>query len=282
MAIGAFTQAYIVNRGVPFLVALPAVGVMCGIIGILLAVPLRKTTGLYFAIGTLAFAIIVENTFKVWTSFTGGITGSPVNHVVLFGYGLANESQFYYLCLIVMLGVILGVLNLMRSHTGRALIAHRDSEISALCMGVNIDKIRLIAFGLSGVTIGLAGALFAHKMTYITPEIFGMLLSIQIVMMIVIGGLGSVHGAVFGAIALGLLPIIISIVRDVLPSTLAQQVGLMELGIIGFILVVFILFEPIGLYGRWLKIKHFLDMFPMYRKATFKKQKTYLKTERVQ
>lgn len=282
MAIGAFTQAYLVNRGVPFLVAFPMVGILCGIIGVILAIPLRKTTGIYFAIGTLAFAIIIENTFKVWNSFTGGITGVPVNYVSLFGHELTKEWEFYYLCLITMVLVILCVLNLVRSHTGRALVAHRDSEVSALCMGINIDKIKLIAFGISGVIIGIAGALFAHKMTYITPEIFSMLLSIQIVMMVVIGGLGSVHGAVFGAIALGLLPIFISIVRDFLPSAVAQNVGLMELGIIGVILVLFILFEPNGLYGRWLKIKLFLDMFPMYRKATFKKQKTYLKTERVQ
>jgi len=281
MAIGAFTHAYLVNSGVPFLIAFPAVGALCGIIGVLLAIPLRKTTGIYFAIATLAFAIIIENLFKEWTSFTGGIPGVPVKNVNLFGYELVNEWQFYYLCLITLVMVVLAVINLLRSHTGRALVATRDSEISAVCMGVNIDKIKVIAFGVSGVIIGLAGALFAHKMTHITPEIFTMLLSIQIVMMVVIGGLGSVHGAIFGAIALGVLPVIIAIVRDFLPSAVAQRVGLMELGIIGIILILFILFEPNGLYGRWLKIKLFMDMFPMYRRATFKRQKTYLKTERV-
>ena len=282
MAIGAFTQAYLVNCGVPFLVAFLVTGVLCGIIGCLLAMPLRKTTGIYFAIGTLAFAIIVENTFKVWTSFTGGIAGTPVNKVVLFGYEFVEAWQFYYLCLIILMLVLFSLLNLLRSHTGRALVATRDSEISALCMGININKIKVIAFGISGVIIGLAGALFAHKMTYITPEIFSFLISIQIVMMVVIGGLGSLHGAVFGAIFLGFMPTFIAVVRDFLPSGIAQKVGLMELGIIGIILILFILFEPNGLYGRWLKIKLFLDMFPMYRKATYKRQKTYLKTERVQ
>ncbi|MBN2568844.1 MAG: branched-chain amino acid ABC transporter permease [Deltaproteobacteria bacterium] len=282
MAIGAFTQAYLVNRGVPFLVSFVLVGVLCGVIGALLAIPLRRATGIYFAIGTLAFAIIVENTFKVWNSFTGGIIGTPIDNVAIFGHEFTKPWEFYYLCLIVLVLVIFGILNLLRSHTGRALVATRDSEISALCMGININKIKIIAFGVSGVIIGLAGALFAHKMTYIAPEVFSFIISMQIVMMVVIGGLGSVHGAVFGAIFLGFMPTVIAFVRDFLPSGVAQSVGLMELGIIGIILILFILFEPNGLYGRWLKIKLFLDMFPMYRKATYKRQKSYLKTERVQ
>lgn len=282
MAIGAFTQAYLVNRDVPFLIAFLAAGSICGFIGCILAIPLRKTTGIYFAIATLAFAIVVENIFKHWPTFTGGMAGVPVKNVVLFGFEFVKTWQFYYLCLATLVIVLLGFLNLLRSPTGRALVATRDSEISAECMGININRIKITAFGTSGVIVGLAGALFAHKMTYITPEIFSTLLSIQIVMMIVIGGMGSVHGAIFGAVFLGFLPVVIAILKDLLPTGLAQSVGLMELGIIGIILIIFILFEPGGIYGRWLKIKLYLDMFPMYRRATFKKQKTYLKTERVQ
>ena len=97
--------------------------------------------------------------------------------------------------------------------------------------------------------------------------------------MVVVGGLGSLHGAVFGAIFVGSLPQLIAIIRDFLPAAIARQPGL-EPGIFGMILVLFILFEPLGIYGRWRKIKLYFSLFPLYKRATFKRQKSYTKSER--
>jgi branched-chain amino acid transport system permease protein len=281
MAIGAFSQAYFINNGMPFLFAFLLCGAIGVIVGSLVAIPLRKMSGIYFAVATLAFAIIIENIFKQWKSFTGGIQGTPIRGIDLFGYEVVEEWQFYYICLATLIILIIFVLNLLRSHTGRAFIAIRDSEISSVCMGINVAKFKIISFGISGGIICLAGALFAHKISYITPEMFNFLLSIQILMMVVIGGLGSIHGAILGALFLGMLPQILAIAKDYLPATVGRTVGMLEFGTIGLLLIIFILFEPNGLYGRWKKIKLYLDMFPMYRKSTFKKQKTYLKTERL-
>ena len=98
--------------------------------------------------------------------------------------------------------------------------------------------------------------------------------------MVVVGGLGSIHGAIFGAIFVGGLPQAIALMRDYLPGAIAKTPGL-EPGLFGLVMILIVLFEPLGIYGRWLKIKAYFDYFPLYRRATFKRQRSYLKTERV-
>jgi branched-chain amino acid transport system permease protein len=237
-------------------------------------------TGIYLAIATLAFAIIVEHVFANWDSVTGGYNGLAVEPPDLFGYQLTASWEFFYLCLLVWILVIWLAANLIRSPTGRALVAIRDSEISAQSIGVNLAKYKTIAFAVSAGITGLGGALFAHYVQYLSPDAFNILLSIQLVLMVVVGGVGSLHGAVFGAVFVGLLPQAIAIMRDYLPQQIATAAGL-EPGIFGLVLVYVILLEPLGIYGRWMKIRFFFDLFPLYKKATFKRQKTYLKSERL-
>jgi branched-chain amino acid transport system permease protein len=176
--------------------------------------------------------------------------------------------------------VVLAAINLTRSPTGRAMVAIRDSEISAQSLGVNLVRYKTVAFALSAGITGLAGALLGHKMRYISPDAFNILLSIQLLLMVVVGGLGSIHGAILGAIFVGGLPQAIALMRDYLPTAIARTPGL-EPGLFGIVMVSVVLFEPLGIYGRWLKIKAYFDYFPLYRRATFKRQRSYLKTERV-
>ena len=126
----------------------------------------------------------------------------------------------------------------------------------------------------------LAGALLGHHSGYISPEAYTLTVSIQLLLLIVVGGLGSLHGVVFGAIFVGFLPQGIALLRDLLPVAVAQLPGL-EPGIFGLILILFLMFEPLGIYGQWRKIRRFFSEFPLYRKAMYKRQKTYLRTERV-
>jgi len=144
--------------------------------------------------------------------------------------------------------------------------------------------------------------LFAHKIAYLAPDIFSILFSIQMLLLVVVGGLGSLQGAVFGAIFVALLPPIIAILRDSIPANMvgmasATGIGLIgtvgrgigdflkkpgvEAGIFGLILVLVILVEPAGMYGRWTKIRHFFSTFPMYKRDSFKRQKTYMRSERL-
>jgi branched-chain amino acid transport system permease protein len=280
MAIGAYTNTYLISRGVPFLIAMPVAGLVSLVAGALVAIPANRMTGIYLAIATLAFAQIVEQLVIRWESVTRGFQGLPVPAPDIFGYPLTSAWEFYYLCLAVLALVVLAAVNLTRAPTGRAMVAIRDSEISAQSLGVNLVRYKTIAFAISAGITGIAGALLGHKLRFISPDAFNIILSIQLLLMVVVGGLGSIHGAIYGAIFVGGLPQAIALMRDYLPDAISRTPGL-EPGLFGLVMILFVLFEPLGIYGRWLKIKAFFDYFPLYRRATFKRQRAYLKTERM-
>jgi branched-chain amino acid transport system permease protein len=280
MTVGAYTNTYLITKGVPFLISLPIAGLVSLVAGVIVAVPANRMAGIYLAIATLAFAAIVEQIAVRWESVTRGFQGMPVPVPDILGFPLTQAWQFYYLCLAALVLVVFGATNLTRSPTGRAMVAIRDSEISAQSLGVNLVRYKTIAFAISAGITGIAGALLAHKLKFITPDAFNIILSIQLLLMVVVGGLGSIHGAIYGAIFVGGLPQAIALMRDYLPGVIARTPGL-EPGLFGLVMILFVLFEPMGIYGRWLKIKAFFDYFPLYRRATFKRQRAYLKTERV-
>jgi len=280
LAIGAYAHAYLLNLGWPLpLTMICAIGISASV-GLLIGVPVLRMTGIYLAIATLAFAVIVENVLVHWSSVTGGFRGMPVPRAELFGIDLSAPSAFYYLCLVLLVFSIWLVMNLLRSVQGRAMTAVRDSETSAESMGIHITGTKVLAFALSAAFTGLAGALFAHRLTYLAPDAFTLIMSIQLLLMVVVGGLGSLHGVIYGAIFIGLLPQGIAILRDTVPAEIAQIPGL-EPAIFGLILILFLIYEPLGVYGRWLKIRMFFEEFPLYRKATHKRQKSFLRTERL-
>ncbi|MGI9438119.1 MAG: branched-chain amino acid ABC transporter permease [Parvibaculales bacterium] len=280
MAIGAYAQTYLLSNGVPFFLSLPMAALISGIVGLLIAVPASRMTGLYLTIASLAFAIVVEDMVIHWESVTGGNRGMVVDPPVVFGYEIFEAWEYYYIVLVLLIISIVLVLNVLRSPLGRSMLAVRDSEISAESLGIRVARTKVLAFMISAALTGLAGGLFAHFIQFLSPEIFGIILSIQLLLMIVVGGLGTVHGAIFGAILIGFLEASISILKDWLPAAIGNQPGL-EPGLFGLILVLFIIFEPEGVYGRWVKFRTFLESFPFYRRNTFKRQRSYLKTERM-
>jgi branched-chain amino acid transport system permease protein len=196
------------------------------------------------------------------------------------GFDFGTPAMFYFLCLLILVLCMLAALNLLRSPVGRAMNSIRDSEISAQSMGIDLAKTKSLAFAISATFTGLAGGLFAHKLSYLAPDAFTIMISIQLLLMVVVGGLGSMHGVIFGAIFIGMLPQGIAMMRDTLPTAVAQMPGL-EPAIFGLILILVLIFEPLGIYGRWRKIRQYFEEFPIYRKSTHKKQKQYLRTERV-
>ena len=280
LGIGAYTNAVLLAQGVPFALTLPAAGVVTALAGIAIGVPTLRMTGLYLAIATLAFGGIMSNVFSKWTAVTGGFDGFAVQTPTILGVKLEGVFGTYYAALLVLVFVLWVVVNILRSPVGRALVAIRDSEISAQSMGINLAMYKSIAFAVSAGITGLAGAMFAHYVRFLAPDAFDILLSIQLVTVVFIGGIGSLHGAIFGAIFVRLLPQAIAIVRDDLPFNIGRLPGL-EPALFGLILVLVILFEPGGIYGRWLKLKAYFRHFPFYKASTFKRQKSYTKTERL-
>ena len=304
LGIGAYAHAYFLKLGIPFLVSVPLAGIVTGVVGFGVGLPALRMTGIYLSIATLAFAEIINQVFIRWETVTNGFRGQPVPKPEIFGFVFDTEESFYGLCLLLLVVVTLVAINLLRSPTGRAWVAIRDSEIAAQSMGVNLAVYKTTAFAISAFLTGIGGALFAHKIGYLAPDIFTILLSIQLLLGVVVGGLGSLHGAFFGAIFVASLPVLIANLRDsiapmalataklvFLPDAIANYIAAeldtfihqpgLEPGLFGLILVLFILLEPLGIYGRWMKIKLYFSLFPLYKKATFKRQKAYMKSERL-
>lgn len=280
LGIGAYCHSILQTLGVPFVLSVPAAVLLAGLTGMAIGRSASKMHGFYLAIATLAFGILIETVFGEWTGVTGGHAGLVVPGLTIFGVPLPATWQLYLLDLVIALGVIWGAANLFRSPTGRSFVAVRDSELSARSLGVNVEWVKIQAFGVSAAVTGLAGVLLAHHLTFLAPDVFGVLESLKLLLMIVVGGLGSILGAIFGAIFVSLLPVALSFLKDVLPPAIGQQAGI-EPGLFGLIIVLVIVFEPLGINGRWQKLRFYFETFPYYRKASFVRQKSYLRTERM-
>lgn len=280
LGVGAYTQAVMTNAGVPFPLALACAAGLSAAVGLVVGLPALRVKGIYLGMATLSFGFIVEEVFARWESVTGGNAGIHIKAPDLLGWKLNSAPEFYFLCLLITIGATLAILNLLRSPTGRAFVAIRDSEISAQSMGIHLAYYKTLSFALSAALAGIAGALYAHKLQFISPEQFNILQSIDLLLMIVIGGVGSVHGAFLGAIFLISMPQVIATVKDYLPPAIGQAPGLQAV-VYGMVLIAFVLFEPFGLYGRWLKVRTYLQTFPFYRKGMFKRQKSFQKSDRL-
>lgn len=304
LAIGAYTTAFLQAKGYGFEVYFPAAALLTGLAGAIVGFPALRLHGIYLLIATISFGFIVEEVLARWESVTHGNEGLRVKTLQLFGTPVpTNSDSFYYLCLAVLFVVIIATLNLLRSPTGRAFIAIRDSETAAKSMGIDIAAYKVKSFAISAAITGLAGSLYAHKLSFISPEMFTLLLSIEFVMVIIIGGALGLHGAILGSIFIVMVDPMLTWMKDDVPGIAAGLAATFGAGaeqaanikqtlaaigsaaglkgaIYGLIIILFILFEPMGLYGRWLKIKLYFQLFPLYKKASFKRQKTYVKTER--
>jgi len=280
LGVGAYTQAVMTNAGVPFPIALACAAGLSAAVGLVVGLPALRVKGIYLGMATLSFGFIVEEVFARWEKVTGGNSGIHIKAPDIFGWKLNTGAEFYFLCLVLTVGSTLAILNLLRSPTGRAFVAIRDSEISAQSMGIHLARYKTLSFALSAALAGIAGALYAHKLQFISPEQFNILQSIDLLLMIVVGGVGSVHGAFLGAIFLISMPQTIALVKDYLPAAIGQAPGLQGV-VYGMVLIAFVLFEPLGLYGRWLKIRTYLQTFPFYRKGMFKRQKSFQKSDRL-
>jgi len=303
LGIGAYAHVFFLqDLGLPWVVSVALAAALSAAAGVLVGLPALRMTGVYLTIATLAFALIIQEVFTRWDRVTHGLKGRPVDKPVIFGVSFASDIAFYFLCVAVLIAGLWLTANVLRAPTGRAWVAIRDSEIAAQSMGVHLARYKTMAFAYSAGLMGAAGALFAHKIGYLAPDIFSVLLSIQFLLMVVVGGLGSLHGALYGAVFVAILPVLISEARDRVPQWAGQVVGLLgrdagaavylgvdrfvkqpglEPGIFGLILVLFILFEPLGIYGRWRKVQVFFSTFPLYKRATFRRQKTYMRSERL-
>jgi branched-chain amino acid transport system permease protein len=255
--VGAYTAAVLTTRlGLPLLVALPLSGVFTAIIGMIFGIPSLRLKHLYLTIATLAGQFIIEYILVQWDGVTGGAEGIAVSNASIFGIELDSDLSFYYLIFISLIIMAWIMVNLIRTRFGRAFVAIRDNDRAAEGMGIPIFKYKLLAFGISSFYAGFAGALFAFYMMTITPEPFNMWLSIEFIAMIIIGGLGSVSGAIFGTVFIVMLGEVLSMATEFLmnygpAADFAFNVAPLREFVFGLSIVLFIIFEPKGLAEVW-------------------------------
>jgi branched-chain amino acid transport system permease protein len=201
LAIGAYTAALLTIHvpAAPVVLALAAGGIVTAAVGLAFGVPCLRLSGLYLAMATLAFGFVIAEVILNLDGLTHGADGLRVPAARLGGWPLATDTARYYLVAGVAAVLVAAALNLARTRTGRALLAIRESEIAAQASGVPVARYKAIAFGVSAFYTGVAGGLFAFVVGFLSPDAFDVFLSVDFVVMIIVGGLGSVPGSIVGA-----------------------------------------------------------------------------------
>src|SRR4026207_1509452 len=218
LGIGAYAHVYFLqDLHLPWIVAVAPAAALSAAAGVLVGLPALRMTGVYLTIATLAFALIIQEVFTRWEHVTHGLKGRPGDQPLIFGVSFASDWAFYFLCLAVLIAGLWLTANLLRSPTGRAWVAIRHTDVRAPAMGVELGGHQGRALADSAGLMGAAGALCARKIGFLAPDIFTVLLSIQFLLMVVVGGLGSLHGALYGAVFGALLPALISEARGSAP-----------------------------------------------------------------
>jgi len=239
LAIGAYSAALITLHApaVPVIVTLALAGIVTAVVGLAFGVPCLRLSGLYLAMATLAFGFVIVEAILNLDALTRGADGLSVPVARLGAWPLASDTARYYLALVVTAVLVAGAVNLTRSRVGRAFLAIRESEIAAQASGVPVALYKTLAFGVSAFYTGVAGGLFAFLVGFLSPDGFDVFLSVDFVVMIILGGLGSVPGSIAGAA-----------VVTVLNDGLAAFQNYRPL-VFGAILIACMLFMPGGITG---------------------------------
>ncbi len=271
MAIGAYSSVLLYGSvGFPYWLCLILSGIIAMLAGMIIAIPALRLHGIYLAIATMSFAFIIEEIIVRWESLTHGLDGIATEDPSFGSLVLSTDQEKYYLILFITILLTCLAKNIVRSNFGRAFAAIRDNDVAAETMGINLAKYKIIAFGISAFYAGVGGSLFAHLVGYISPENFGLLISIGFLVMVTVGGPASIRGSILGALLISFLPEGIRLIKDFFPSEVVNMAGLQGIAY-GAIIIGFIMFEPQGLNGIWLKLKLSWSTFPFGRKIKSKK-----------
>ena len=266
MAIGAYSTALLTARlGLPFFISIPIACLITAGVGLIFGLPSLRLKGLYLAMATLAAQVIVEWLITHWTGLTGGTEAVVIPAPTLFGLRLNTDFRFYWIAIATAGLTALFAANLFRSKVGRAFVAIRDQDIAAEVIGVDVFRYKLLAFATSSFIAGLAGAMLANYRTIISWERFTIETSIFYLAVIIIGGLGTVNGAFFGAAFMTLLPALINNLGRGLQTAapaIANLLPAVQQGIYGLVIILFLIVEPQGLAKLWRNIKDYFYVWP--------------------
>jgi len=262
---GAYTTGILFREfGAPFWVTLPCAGLAGAAIGLLFGLPSLRLRGLYLAVSTLALHFIVVYAGSEYESRRGLSTGVLIDPPSFAGWALRDGRAWYAVLLVAALAALLFARNLLRSRTGRAWRALRGREAVAAAMGIDVARAKLSAFVVSSILTSLAGCLFAYYRGFVSAEAYSLFLTIQYVAMVIIGGMGSLLGAVLGAAFVVLFPYAIEFLVRVMPTpeSWSSSVFAIDYAAFGLVMIGFLLFEPQGLAGIWRRVQNYFLLWP--------------------
>ncbi len=270
MSVGAYTAANLaVHLHLPFWVTLPAGGLMAAFVGAIVGIPSLRIKGLYLAIATLAGQLIIEWVINHTPAISGGAQASiEVPRPTFMGHDMKTQGQLYYFLLFFAVLATLATLNLVRSRIGRAFVAIRDQDIAAEIIGINIFRYKLLSFAISSFYAGVCGVLYTYYFGIANYEAFQIGVSIDYLAMIIIGGLGSVLGTIFGAIFVTMLPIVLRLTMEPLgglffdAGELSSIIASTRLILFGCLIIFFLVVEPEGLNRLWRNIRNYFRVWP--------------------
>jgi len=266
IAVGAYTSAVLTNLlELPFLVGLICAGLVAGLVGMIFGIPSLRVKGFYLAISTIAAQFIIIWVINHWTGVTGGFNGISVPPASIGGLIFVSQTSQFYLILAITIIVIFAAKNLARTRVGRAFVAIRDRDLAAEVMGINLFRYKLIAFFIGCFLAGIAGSLLAHWIGFMNAENFTLMDSVLYIGMIIIGGLGTATGPIFGVIFIRMLQQGITFIAPVLENTFTLPAGFTTgIGpmVFGLAIILFLILEPRGLAHRWQLFKAAYRLWP--------------------
>ncbi|MCX5879192.1 MAG: branched-chain amino acid ABC transporter permease [Deltaproteobacteria bacterium] len=272
-AIGAYgTLALMSKVGLPFVIALPAAALATALFGFLIGLPALRLEGPYLSIATLGFGLTITRVIGR-IEFFGGRQGLHAPELTIGPWHLNTDRDFYYLLITITVILTVAARNLIKTKVGRAFVALRDADIAAETMGVNLMYYKTLAFAVSAFYTGIAGGLYAFVLRFIEPELFGLFMSILFLAMVVVGGLGSIFGAIAGACLLSYMDLelrnilsvpYVGLWLEALSKSYFSITGVSNIQFIlyGLIMVLIMIFEPLGLYGFWIRTKIYWRTWP--------------------
>ena len=270
IAAGAFTVGILFREtNAPFWITLPAAALVGALLGIIFGLPSLRLRGLYLAVSTLALHFVVIYLGGEYEARRGFSTGIVIDPPSIAGVSISDGRVWYFILLAAAAATLFMCLNLMRARTGRAWRAIRAHETVAEALGIGIAGYKVLAFVISSAITAVAGALFAYYRGFVSVEAFSLFLTIQYLAMVIVGGMGSLLGALLGAAFVTLFPYVIETGLLALPGAqrYADLLFAMNYAAFGLVMILFLIFEPLGLVGIWHRIQSYFLLWPFKHRS---------------
>lgn len=264
MMVGGYAMAIIAaDLGIPFILAVPLAGLVAGVVGLIFGLPSLRIKGFYLIMATVAAFFIIHWLVLQFRGLTGGSEGMSVPPADIFGWSIRPKANYFYVVMVTAVIATIVAKNILRTRVGRAFIAIRDNDLAAEVMGVNLFKYKLQAFFIGNIFAGVAGALSVQYFSFANIEQFPFFDSVWLLGMLIVGGMGSVSGVIYGVIAIKLLQQLAIRIGPSLAAVINPQAAVgLSLILPSIAIILFLIFAPRGISHIWERVRNYYQLWP--------------------